>query len=74
MPHIHIWHFPVALSDAAQSIMVQDITAAVTRALECESGAVSIVREHVCAADWKEHIYNAKITSNTHNLIKSPTY
>jgi 4-oxalocrotonate tautomerase len=74
MPHVKIQHFPTELSETAKQQLAESITQAITHALRCDAGVVSIAIESVSADDWLEKVYRPEIANNKDRLIKNSNY
>jgi 4-oxalocrotonate tautomerase len=74
MPHVNIKHFPVSLSEQQEAALVAEVTAAVTRAMSCDDGVVSIALEPVSQESWNERVYAPEIVTRAHLLRKRPSY
>jgi 4-oxalocrotonate tautomerase len=74
MPHVHIKHFPALLSPEKQGRLVAALTEAITEALGCPEGVVSIALEPVDKDDWNEQVYVPEIVGRKELLIKQPSY
>ncbi|WP_434389954.1 tautomerase PptA [Melittangium boletus] len=74
MPHVNIKHFPAELSEEQRARLAEAITQAVTSALGCRDGAVSIALEPVAKDVWNEQVYVPEIVNRKHLLCKIPNY
>jgi indigoidine synthase len=74
VPHVNIKHFPVSLSEQQEAALVAEVTAAITRAMSCDEGVISIALEPVPQESWDEHVYVPEIVNRAHLLRKQPSY
>ena len=74
MPHVNIKHFPVPLDKEQEDALVTAVTTALTEALGCDEGAVSIALEPVEPEFWNEQVYVPEIVNRKNLLRKSPNY
>lgn len=74
MPHVNIKHFPVEITPEQEAELVATITGAVTRALGCDEGVVSIALEPVEQEGWNERVYVPEIVNRKNLLRKTPNY
>ncbi len=74
MPHISIKYFPVPLGPDEKSELVTAVTHAVTTALRCDEGVVSVALEPVEPEAWNERVYVPEIVDRAHLLCKRPNY
>lgn len=74
MPHINIKHFPAPLAADDKAALVAAVTDAVTTALRCDEGVVSIAIEAVEPDVWNERVYEPEIVNRAHLLCKRPNY
>lgn len=74
MPHVNIKHFPVSLSDAAQSNLVDSVSRAVASAFGVDEGMVSIMLEPVDQNEWDRRVYVPEIVNRRAELCKVPNY
>lgn len=74
MPHVNVKHFPVPLAPGEESALVAAITDAVTTALRCDAGVVSVALEPVDEDAWNERVYAPEIVERAHLLRKRPDY
>lgn len=74
MPHVSIKHFPVNITEKQQSVLSEAITTAVSNALNCDVGVISIAMEAVSQMDWSVKVYEPEIEAKLQLLIKKPNY
>ncbi len=74
MPHVSIKHFPTRLTISQETVLVEELTAAVQKAFGCDEGVVSIALEPVAEADWNERVYAPEIEGRKDLLRKTPNY
>ncbi|MGW1075019.1 tautomerase family protein [Streptomyces sp. NPDC002537] len=74
MPHVNIKHFPKPLTDSQETVLVEELTAAVRKAFGCDAGVISIALEPVEEADWNERVYLPEIEGRKELLRKAPNY
>ena len=74
MPHVLIKHFSVPLDEQRKSELVAAVTRAVTCALGCEEGVISIALEPIPQEDWTDLVYLPEIVNRRHLLCKPPSY
>ncbi|GIF16719.1 tautomerase family protein [Actinoplanes teichomyceticus] len=74
MPHVNIKFFPVPLAPEAEQRLLSRVTEAVTGALGCDPGVVSIALEPVDQPEWDARVYQPEIVERRHLLKKAPNY
>ncbi|MDX6311512.1 MAG: 4-oxalocrotonate tautomerase [Streptomyces sp.] len=74
MPHVNIKYFPVAISEEQESELVAALTGALTVALGCDEGVISIALEPVDTDAWQEQVYLPELVDRRNLLVKKPNY
>lgn len=74
MPHVNIKHFPVEITEQQEAELVATISSAVSSALGCDEGVISIALEPVDPDAWNEQVYVPEIVDRKNLLRKIPNY
>ena len=73
MPHVEIKCFP-GRTENQKKLCAEKISEVIAETLGCKISSVSVAIKEIAEDDWKELVWDKKITPDKEKLYKEPGY